>query len=207
MRIFTADNGTAGSPCDSKVGKTVAALFDDGTGKLWYRARILERKGPKAKVLFVDYGNVSVVPIASHLRPLDVQLGTDRIPAIAKECILACTKTRGLDEDEGVDAARFLQSSSWGSEMRARIFCQSEGKLVIGLYNMNSSTSINEQLIAEGLARVSKKKEIEALSELMLSGQGLTDFVQELSAAEEGARKYRVGMWRYGDVGDDDEEE
>ena len=207
MRIFTADNGTSGAPCDLKVGKTVAALFDDGSGKLWYRARILERKGPKAKVLFVDYGNVSLLPIASHLRPLDIQLGVDRIPAIARECTLALTKTRGLDDDEGVDAAKFLQQTSWGSEMRARIFCENEGKLVVGLYNTNSTTSINEQLVAEGLARVSKKKEVEVLCERLVSSQGLTDFSEQLSAAEESARRSRIGMWRYGDVGDDDEED
>lgn len=206
MRIFTADNGTSGAPCDLKVGRTVAALFDDGTGKLWYRARILERKGPKAKVLFVDYGNVSVLPIASHLRPLDVQLGVDRIPAIAKECVLALTKARGLDEDEGIEAARFLQSSCWGNELRARIFCENEGKLVVGLYNMTSTTSVNEQMIEGGLARVTKK-ELETLFERVVSSQGLTDFAAELSAAEESARKSRTGMWRYGDVGDDDEED
>lgn len=206
MRIFTADKGTSGAPCDLKVGRIVAALFDDGSGKLWYRAKILERKGPRAKVLFVDYGNFSTVPIASHLRPLDVQLSVDRIPAVAKECVLALTKTRSLEEDEGIDAARFLQSSSWGNEMRVRIFCENEGKLVVGLYNMSSTTSINEQMVADGLARAAKK-ELEVLCERVASVQGLTDFAAELSDAEGSARKSRTGMWRYGDVGDDDEED
>jgi hypothetical protein len=47
MRIFTAENGTSGSPCDLKVRIVVAALFNDGTGESWYRARVLERKPGK----------------------------------------------------------------------------------------------------------------------------------------------------------------
>ncbi len=207
MRIFTADKGTSGAPCDLKNGKIVAALYDDGSEKLWYRAKILERRGAKAKVLFVDYGNVSVVSVATQLRPLDLQLGVDRIPAIAKEAVLALTVTRGLDDDDGVSAARFLQESCWGKDMTGRIFCESEGKLVIALYELNSSTSINEQLVAEGLARVSRKKEIDVVCEKVARPQSLTEFAEDLNLSESSARKSRVGMWRYGDIGDDDEEE
>lgn len=207
MKIFTADNGTKGAPCDLKNGKVVAALFDDGSGKLWYRARVLEKRGGKAKVLFIDYGNVATLPIATHFRPLDLQLGTDRIPATARECVLVLTKTRSLNEDEGIDAARFLQQSSWGSEMTARIFCENEGKLEIALYNPSSSTSINEQMVSEGLARVMKKKDMYTILDKVVNSDALNSFSDDLAAAEECARKSRVGMWRYGDVGDDDEEE
>jgi hypothetical protein len=111
MKLFTKNHGTAGSPCDVKIGKVVCALFDDGTGKLRYRAKITERKGPgKVAVLFLDYGNTAVVPAESHLRPLDMSLGTDRIPRVAKEAVLALISTRSLESDEGVDAVRMLQS-------------------------------------------------------------------------------------------------
>lgn len=207
MKIFTADKGTKGAPCDLKVGKVVAALFNDGSGNLWYRAKILEKKGAMAKVLFIDYGNISTVSVATHLRPLDVQLDVDRIPATAKECILALVKVRGLDDDEGIEAARFLQQSSWGGEMTARIFCETEGKLEILLYSSSSSNSINEQMVEAGLARVMKKKEYYGLMNKLVNPDGLMDFAGDLSAAEETARKSRIGMWRYGDVGDDDDDE
>ena len=206
MKIFTAENGTKGGPCDLKKGKVVAALFDDGSGKLWYRAKILEIRSGKAKVLFVDYGNISTVPISTHLRPLDTQLGIDRISPTAKECVLALTKTRSLDEDEGIEAARLLQRS-WGAEMTARIFCENEGKLEIALYKPNSTISINEEMISDGLARAMKKKEVDVLLDKLVSPVALTAFASDLAAAEESARKTRVGMWRYGDVGDDDEED
>lgn len=63
MKIFTAEHGTSGGPVDLKAGKIVAALFNDGNGKSWYRAKILERRIGTAKVLFIDHGNVASVPI------------------------------------------------------------------------------------------------------------------------------------------------
>lgn len=207
MRIFTAENGTNGAPCDSKTGKIVAALFNDGSGKSWYRARILEKKPGHAKVLFIDHGNVATVPIATHLRPLENALGVDRIPPVAKEAILAAVKTRGLDDDDGLDAARFLQSAAWGKDVSAKIFCENEGKLVVALNDPGSSTTINEQMVYEGLARVSKPRDIEALSAKMLNSESLSTLFEELKVAENSARKAHSGMWRYGDIGDEDDEE
>ena len=207
MKIFTAENGTSGAPCDLKVGKNVAALFNDGSGKSWYRAKIVEKKPGKAKVLFVDHGNIATLPIASHLRPLDITLGTDRIPAVAKEAVLAALKTRGVDDDDGVDAARLLQSAAWGKDISARIFCESEGKLVVALYEPGNPTSINEQLVTSGLARVCKPFEIEKLCTRMVNSDNLSALAGDLRISESAARRVHTGMWRYGDVGDDDEEE
>merc|ERR1711966_464319 len=64
-----------------------------------YRAKVIEKtdKG-KVKVLFIDHGNVSDVSPASHLRPLDIDHGTDKIPAAAKSAVLVLTKVRPLEE-------------------------------------------------------------------------------------------------------------
>lgn len=207
MRIFTAENGASGAPCDVKVGKVVAALFNDGNGKSWYRARVIERNPGKAKVLFVDHGNVATLPVATHLRPLDVTLGTDRIPPVAKEAVLAAIKTRGLDDDDGCDAARLLQGAAWGKDISSRIFCENEGKLVISLYQPGNPVSINEQIVSGGLARVSKQTEVEALCVKMINSDNLSALANDLRLSESAARKSHTGMWRYGDVGDDDEEE
>jgi hypothetical protein len=76
-----------------KLGKVVAPLFDDGTGKLWYHARITDHKvAGKVSVLFLDYVKVAVVPVATQ----DTRLGTDRIPPVAKEDVLALISTRSL---------------------------------------------------------------------------------------------------------------
>jgi staphylococcal nuclease domain-containing protein 1 len=202
MKLFTAEHGTYGAPCDLKAGKIVAALFDGS----WYRAKLLKKEGMKVKVLYIDHGNVATVPISTHLRPLDASLGVERIPAVAKEAILAFTKTRSLEDDDGIDAARLLQSQCWGKDITARIFCEVEGKLVVSLYLPNRQGTFNEKLIADGLARVAKSSEVNEVSSKMLNSNSLVELVAELKVAEESARKTRSGMWRYGDVGDDDED-
>jgi staphylococcal nuclease domain-containing protein 1 len=206
MILFTRNNGTAGAPCDPKVGKVVAALFDDGTGKRWYRAKIIERHGPaKATVLFVDYGNVATVPAATHLRPLDMSLGTDRIPPVAKEAVLALTVTRPLQSDEGVAAARMLQSLCWGKDLVVRTFAIDEnGKMAVALAVDGSDETVNAKLVSEGLARVAKQSLVDVLSSRMVNGNSVVELAADLNVAQNVARKSRVGMWRYGDIGDDD---
>lgn len=208
MKQFTSNNGLSGAPCDLRPGKIVAALFNDGTGKRWYRAKIVGGKERgKVSVLFVDYGNVSSLPIGSHLRPLDPALGVDKIPAVAKEGELANIKVRSLDDDDGIDAAKMLQSLAWGKTLTARIHCTVEGKSSITLFDAaDESTSINEQLVAAGLARTVKQSDVNNLSARMVDDANIVSLFNALGIAQEGARKRRMGMWRYGDVGEDDEE-
>lgn len=209
MKKFTSNHGTAGAPCDPKVGRAVAALFDDGSGKCWYRAKVVEKKGPtKVSVLFIDHGNVATLPIATHLRPLDVSLTPDRIPPVAKEAVLALTVCRSLDQDEGVDAARELQRFCWGKEITATWYGPDEnGKMTATLSGHGGSEeTMNAELIAGGLARVAKQPSIDVLTSRMVDGSVVTKLASDLQAAEDAARKSRSGMWRYGDVGDDDDD-
>ena len=159
------------------------------------------------KVLFVDHRNISTVPIATHLRPLDPQLGVVRIPPVAKEATLALTKTRSLDDDEGIEAARLLQSFAWGRDVSATIYCKDDGKLVVSLFDANNTVTVNEQLVSEGLARVSKANEVEALGSNMVNIASLLSLNAELRSAEQIARRTHSGMWRYGDVGGDDDDD
>lgn len=207
MKLFTKTNGTSGAPCDAKAGKVVAALFDDGTGKSWYRAKVVQRgdRG-KVQVLFVDHGNEAAVPLATHLRPLDISLGTDKIPPVAHEAQLALTLTRPLDDDEGLEAARLLQRLAWGKELTAQKFCDVEGKAQVTL-KATDSPSINEQLVSAGLARVAKQLAVDTFVARMADKNTVLELVAELNVAQDAARKERSGMWRYGDVGDEDDEE
>ncbi|GKY92183.1 hypothetical protein MPSEU_000189600 [Mayamaea pseudoterrestris] len=206
MKLFTQTNGTSGAPCDAKIGKVVAALFDDGTGKSWYRAKIIEKKAPsKVSVLFIDHGNVATVPIATHLRPLDMSLSVERIPAVAREAVLALTTTRSLETDEGIEAARFFQSLAWNKDLTAILFAPDEtGKLAVVISVPGQDETINAQMIAEGLARVGKKDAFEAIASRMADKTSLTSLMEDLTKAQTAARRARTGMWRYGDVGDDD---
>ena len=210
MKLFTKTNGTAGGPCDTKLHSVVAALFDDGTGKRWYRAKIVERKGPsKVSVLFIDYGNLATVPVSTHLRPLDMTLGADRIPPIAKEAVLAFTQTRGIDTEEGVSAARLLQELCWGKDLMLRTLAPNpeNGKMAVNLSVVADATddSVNAQLIEAGVARVTKTAD--PIASRMADPAPAVDLFSTLRTAEQVARKSRAGMWRYGDVGDEDPDE
>lgn len=189
-----------------KIGKVVAALFDDGSGKSWYRAKIVERKGPsKVSVLFIDHGNLATVPTATHLRPLDASLGSERIPPVATEAVLALTVTRPVNTDEGIDCARLFQSLSWGKDLSARVFAPDEtGKQAVALSLPDKEETINSMLISDGLALAAKSSVTDMLVSRMSDGTSVIQLSEDLAAAQAAARKARVGMWRYGDIGDED---
>jgi len=208
MKIFTEQNGTKGAPCEIKVGKLVAALFNDGSSNSWYRAKVLEKgeKG-KVKVLFVDHGNAATVALATHLRPLDVTLGTDQIPAVAKEAVLALTKVRPLEEDDGIDAARMFQGTAWGKDLKARVHGESEGQVVVTVYDGDvDSPSINEKLTKAGLARVPNRSEMYAALDRMANSDSIAKLLKDLKKAQEKARSTRQGMWIYGEIPEEDED-
>jgi staphylococcal nuclease domain-containing protein 1 len=215
MKVFTSTHGTRGGPCEVKIGKVVAALFDDGNGSSWYRAKILGRKDKsRVSVLFIDHGNVATVPVSTHLRPLDVELSPTRIPAVAKEAVLALIHVRDLDDDDGLNAARMLQSRAWGKNLTAVIHCELDGRAILSLYGSDevygqndAAKSINEELVAAGYARAAKRSEVNLLTTAVADGNNVKLLAERLAAAQENARKARAGMWRYGDIGDEDDDE
>uniref|UniRef100_A0A7S4QIP3 Uncharacterized protein n=5 Tax=Ditylum brightwellii TaxID=49249 RepID=A0A7S4QIP3_9STRA len=205
MKKFTEENGTSGAPCDVKVGKVVAALFDGS----WYRAKIVEKKeSSTVSVLFIDHGNLDVVKVSTHLRPLSDELGTDKIPPVAKEAELILTIVRSTEDDYGLDAARMLNDVAWGKELNARVYYSSEGKSYLTLTDpSDDSKSINETIVAAGLGRVPKQSEVNAISKKVSSGSEAKKLATKFAKAQEAARTSRSGMWRYGDIGDDDDED
>jgi staphylococcal nuclease domain-containing protein 1 len=207
MKLFTENNGTAGGPCDVKVNKVVAALFDDGNGKSWYRAKVLAREGGvKATVLFMDHGNVATVPIATHLRPLDLSLGPDRIPPVAKEATLALTLTRPLTDEYGMDAARMFQAECWGKDLSIHVHGTDEnGKVAVAVVT-DSGETVNEKMISAGLARVATGPDVANMAARMSDNTQVLKIAADLNVAQEAARRSRSGMWQYGDIPDEDED-
>eukprot|EP00571_Detonula_confervacea_P004159 CAMPEP_0172312964 /NCGR_PEP_ID=MMETSP1058-20130122/18897_1 /TAXON_ID=83371 /ORGANISM="Detonula confervacea, Strain CCMP 353" /LENGTH=933 /DNA_ID=CAMNT_0013026533 /DNA_START=30 /DNA_END=2831 /DNA_ORIENTATION=+ len=208
MKIFTEQNGANGAPCEIKTGKLVAALFNDGSSNSWYRAKVIEKtdKG-KVKVLFVDHGNVAAVSAATHLRPLDIELGTDKIPAAAKEALLALTKVRPLEADDGIDAARMFQDIAWGKDLKARVHGETDGQVMVTLYDSDTdSPSINEKMTSEGMARVGRRDETYTVLDRMGNSDSLAKLMKNLKAAQDKARSSRKGIWIYGEIPEEDEE-
>lgn len=63
--------------------------------------------------------------------------------------------------------------------------------------------TVNQEMVEQGLARVSKRADKLAAK---LAFPGAANLVADLKEAQEGARRARLGMWRYGDVADSDDE-
>lgn len=62
--------GTSGATMEPRRGTLCAALFDDGGGPAWYRAKVLGSTPVGLRVRYVDHGNTATVK-SSSLRPLD----------------------------------------------------------------------------------------------------------------------------------------
>ena len=209
MKVFTEQNGTSGAPCDIKVGKIVAALFNDGSSNAWYRAEIIEKlANGKVKVLFIDHGNVATVKATSQCRPLAVELGIENIPAAAKDAQLAMTKVRSITDDDGLEAARYFQRAAWGKDLKARLHGESEGKVLVTLYESDTEApSINEKMVAEGLAIiVGRNYEVYEILDRMGNSDSLAKLVKDIKAAQEKAKSGRKGLWVYGEIAEEDED-
>jgi hypothetical protein len=61
-------------------------------------------------------------------------------------------------------------------------------------------------MIGAGLARMAKPAAVDALSARMADSNAVVKLAADLNVSLEAARRSRSGMWRYGDVGDDDDE-
>ena len=162
-------------------------------------------------------------------------------PPQAKEAVLAFLRAPGLKEDYGEESAVAFSRLAFDQKLKARVFGKEGGALLVALYDgEGSKVSLNQKLVEEGLARVSKRADRVVgyvLSSFSLSlypptpptsslpnqdqptnhpptyttnrrlgVPAATSLVDEMKEAQEVARKGRLGMWRWGDVADSDDE-
>lgn len=197
---------------EPRKGNIVAALFDDGSGPLWYRARVEDKlsmsNGGGFMVSFIDYGNKAIVG-RSQVRTLDASFTA--MPAQAKRAKLAFLRAPGLKDDFGHEAAVAFSRLAYGKVLRARVFGLERGTLLVSLQEegedsspVTSMKTFNQLMVEEGLARLSKQAD-GVISKLGKSSA--VNLVEEMKEAQELARRGRIGMWRYGDVADSDDED
>jgi len=177
-------------PYEPKVGSLCCARFSQDDE--WYRAKVVERRKTEFVVVFVDYGNKDLLK-ADRLRPLDPTLGVVAISPQAIECRLACLLVNDANDDaDGRDAAMTLGESAWGKSTLARVEDKQGDVLHVTLFESNAN--INERLVSSGLARVHKTvpRRMGLLGAVLLEKQAQ-------------AKAARQGMWRYGDIEEDDD--
>jgi staphylococcal nuclease domain-containing protein 1 len=102
-------HGGQGAPLPSglKKGSMVAALFDEGDGPIWFRARIEDshavataRGGNAYHVTFMDYGNAGTVNVR-EMRPLDNVPALISTPPMARAFRLAYVHAPPLAKSGG----------------------------------------------------------------------------------------------------------
>ncbi|KAL3924316.1 MAG: hypothetical protein SGPRY_003952 [Prymnesium sp.] len=187
-QIATACRRTGASEVgwDPKVGALVCARFtvDDE----WYRAKVKTRSAGEYTVFFIDYGNTDVVDI-KRLKPLDPTLSPQAVSPQAVECRLAYLIVSPADDEaDGLDAANKLGSMAWGKPMLARVEDRDAGVLLVTLFD-DAQQNVNDTLVEDGLARVEKKPPKRA-----------AQLVKGLYEKELVAKTSHLGMWRYGDI-------
>lgn len=195
--------GTSGDAVEVPRKAIVAALFDDGRGSKWYRARVEGKVagGDLIKVTYIDFGNREDVPM-SRLRPLEPALA--RYSPMAVECALAYVRVPEVSTDLGHQAGVYLNDLIWDCPtLVARVHYQDDQKrLMVSLTNSadDSGTTVNELMIRGGLARMAK-------TDIRYAPTADKPLVAKLREAQEEATRNHEGMYRYGDVGDSDDEE
>jgi staphylococcal nuclease domain-containing protein 1 len=100
-----------------------------------------------------------------------------------------------------------FQTLCWGRDLPARILGKDDSGKVNVVVSTDSDESVNDKLVSAGLARVPKAFVVNTFARRMVDGSAVVKLAAELNVAQETARKSRSGMWRYGDIGDDDDEE
>ena len=180
-----------------KVGEYVAARFTEDDE--WYRARVRRnnREAKEAEVLYVDYGNTETVPW-TRLRPLSEPFQPAKLKAQALDAQLSFV-TPPSNEEYINEMVHFIGTKTHERTLVANVdHIDRDGTLWLTLFDPAVSRaadqSLNGEIVAEGLAVVSRK-----LRAWEKGWEGLP----ALWAREREAKEGRRGVWEYGDLTED----
>eukprot|EP00213_Chloropicon_mariensis_P002107 CAMPEP_0197482766 /NCGR_PEP_ID=MMETSP1309-20131121/56526_1 /TAXON_ID=464262 /ORGANISM="Genus nov. species nov., Strain RCC998" /LENGTH=951 /DNA_ID=CAMNT_0043025321 /DNA_START=340 /DNA_END=3195 /DNA_ORIENTATION=+ len=186
-----------------QVGEVVLCKYA-GDGQV-YRAKIESYDGQKKSysVFYIDFGNREVAP-EKDISPIALNLKAASPLAFA--CQLAFVKAPGLQDDFGYEAAECLQSlvgrgQILAAQVEDRISEVVQGRkpetiLKVSVSDPETNENVALEMVRNGLARVERTRRFTQTKEA----------VKVLKEEEEIAKKDRLNMWQYGDVGSDDED-
>ncbi|ACO66294.1 predicted protein [Micromonas commoda] len=186
---------------EPRKGTLVAGRFtgDDE----WYRAVVTSVEGQRGTanetyaVHYRDFGNGERLP-RERLAPLPPELAST--PPLAHLCVLSHVAIAAGERSRDAEAL-FASLVSGGGAMDARIDRRLRAPdapwdpdASPEWHGAESDQSVNAAMVAAGLARVDRRSAKDPSATHLLD-------------AQERARRERRGMWEYGDVDSDDDEE
>ncbi|CCX05601.1 hypothetical protein FPQ18DRAFT_144912 [Pyronema domesticum] len=194
------NNPANSKPLDGmpKAGMLVAAKFSDGS---FYRAKIkhCDRVEKEAEVLYIDYGNTERVSW-TDLRPLAPHFSTEKLKAQTVDAVWSFIKFPGLDMLND-DVREFVSELTENKQLVANVdHIKADGTLMVTILEPGATgpdDSINRTICQEGFAYVPKK--LGGLRDAY--GERIKGLEEAMKEAEQG----RLGMWRFGDVREDEE--
>ncbi|BGP48403.1 hypothetical protein JCM10450v2_004276 [Rhodotorula kratochvilovae] len=183
-----------------RSGELVSAKFTvDGA---WYRAKVRRANPAKkeAEVVYVDYGNTEILPF-SRLRPLPAQFKA--LEGQAKDATLSFVSLLDWRTEYGEDARARFSELCEGQQLVANVDAREpNGVLSLSLFDpadpnslASQGSSINVQLVREGLARIDRRSRLR---------EAYPEVVKALDAAQQEARRGRYGAYEMGDILEDD---
>jgi endonuclease YncB( thermonuclease family) len=152
----------------------------------FYRAQIVGISSTDCEVLFVDYGNTEKKK-KEALKACPGSLSLQSVPARAHHLSLGGLIVTAEYENDG---GRCFQHYATG-KLKCQVEYSLNGKGQCVLTSVNGGMSMNERIVAEGLARYDKRQKISVAS--------------ALESSQQTARRSRLRMWEQGDNFDDDD--
>jgi len=194
MKALSEDE--VGEPHVPRGNEIVKAQFSEDDA--WYRAKVLavDKNAGEVTVQYIDYGNSEKLKM-DRVRKLSEQFNVTKLRPQAYECYLSSVTVPKIDDDFGRDAAEFFKELVWGKTITANIDAR-EGKDVETLYvsvSTENEMHVNAAMIHNGLARVNVNRKDDS------------ELAKTLRDEENKARREHAGIWRYGDPGDDEDED
>jgi len=212
------DVGAQAAMVQPRKGKVLACLFQETAevGWRWFRARIEGAAKSEAgavlksadgydlwDVVYVDYGNKDRVTV-QRMRPLEASL--EAVPPQARECTLALIRVPAPTADWGAEAAGYVSDAVLNRRVgyKQHGFDPTTRVTTVSLWDPESGACLNEELVAEGLARVARS---EAARVKRRGGAGADgDLLARVERAQGVAKSKRAGLFKYGEPGDSDDD-
>ena len=205
-----------------KKGQTCVCRFRAEPGK-WFRGRIMEIEGGEVdksiRVHYIDYGNTDVVS-SQDLVICSPGSFIFTKPALATECCLALVSVKPVEDSDGFgrEAALYLSDLVWDRDVLLQVISTPDVgfPVPVALFNLppdgglsldhlideddGQSRSFNEEMIRQGLARISRT------ASRRLFGAEKVSLHNRLRDAQDEAMRKHVNMFRYGHPGDSDDD-